>query len=368
MARAEEIRLRMGRKPTLVLPEGEKEIPESGEVTEEALERLVEIASRWSLHTVLEQLRAGYLTVEGGHRIGLCGGVVCEGGKVQNLCHLSGVNLRIARQIRGVACSVVDRLWKEGRLNNTLILAPPGAGKTTLLRDLIRCISEGESGPGLRVAVADERGELAAAWQGRAQMELGRRTDVLSGCPKAVGIPMLLRGMNPQVIAVDEITVQEDIQAMEQAVGCGVSLLATAHGGGTEDLRHRPIYREMMDKEIFQTVITICATEEGRELAVTSWRNARDSLGRTNFDLGWMCPFGSKRGIGAVPQSSRFGGCGMGVGGAGTGVGTESNGCAGADGAFGTTGRRRGNLFDLQRCNGNRRGLCSSVDDGVGTK
>ena len=270
MTRAEEIRLRVGRVPTLVLPEGEKELSGVGEVNVDWLERLVEIASRWSLHTVLEQLRDGYLTVEGGHRLGLCGTVVCEGGKVQNLCHLSGANLRIARQIQGLARPVADQLWREGRLENTLILAPPGAGKTTLLRDLLRCISEGESGPGMRVAVADERGELAAAWQGRAQMELGRRTDVLSGCPKAVGIPMLLRGMNPQVIAVDEITVQEDICAMEQAVGCGVALLATAHGSGLEDLRRRPLYREMMDKGIFRKLITICVVRGERQRTVTS--------------------------------------------------------------------------------------------------
>ena len=270
MTRAEEVRLRSGRVPTVVLPEGERELPGAEKVTVEQLERLVEIASRWSVHTVLEQLCDGYLTVEGGHRLGLCGRVVCQGGMVQNLCHLSGANLRIARQIYGTAQPVVHQLWQEGQLENTLILAPPGAGKTTLLRDLIRCISEGECWNALRVAVADERGELAAVWQGSAQMELGRRTDVLTGCTKAVGIPMLLRGMNPQVIAVDEITVQEDICAMEQAVGCGVALLATAHGNGMEDLRRRTLYRQMMDKGIFRKVITIRVTRGERRLTVTS--------------------------------------------------------------------------------------------------
>lgn len=270
MARTEEIRLRVGRPPTIVLPEGEMELPGAGAVTGGLLEHLVQIASRWSLHTVLEQLRGGYLTVEGGHRLGLCGTVVHERGQVQTLRHISGANLRVARQICGIARPVVDMLWRGGDLENTLILAPPGAGKTTLLRDLIRCISEGENGDALRVAVADERGELAATWQGVAQMELGRRTDVLSGCPKAVGIPMLLRGMNPQVIAVDEITVQEDIHAMEQAVGCGVALLATAHGCGMEDLWRRPLYRQMMERGIFRKLITICVTGSERKLVVTS--------------------------------------------------------------------------------------------------
>lgn len=270
MARTEEIRLRAGRPPALVLPEGEWTIPGAEAVTGEDLNRLVEIASRWSLHTVLEQLRRGYLTVEGGHRLGLCGTVVMEGDRVQNLRDLSSADLRVARQVGGAARSIVGQLWQGGQLKNTLILAPPGAGKTTLLRDLIRCLSGGEGGQAVRVAVADERGELAAVWQGRAQMDLGRCTDVLCGCPKAQAIPLLLRGMNPQVIAVDEITVQEDIWAMEQAVGCGVALVATAHGGGIEDMERRPLYRQMMDQGIFQKLVTIRVEGGKREMSVMS--------------------------------------------------------------------------------------------------
>lgn len=263
MARAEEVRLRAGRVPTLVLPEGERSIPGAVPVDTELLDRVVELASRWSVHTVLEQLRRGYLTVAGGHRLGLCGTVVMEGGAIHALRDLSGANLRVARQIKGVAGETAARLCREGRLPNTLILAPPGAGKTTLLRDLIRCVSSGEVGPPLRVAVADERGELAALWHGQACMDLGHRTDVLDGCPKALAIPMLLRGINPQVIAVDEITAREDVLAMEQAVGCGVTLLATAHGSGPEDLRRRPLYWEMAKKRIFQMLVTI-RVENGR--------------------------------------------------------------------------------------------------------
>lgn len=270
MAQTEEIRMRIGRVPALVLPEGEQDVPDAPTVTREDLVRLVEIASRWSMHTVLEQLRRGYLTVEGGHRLGLCGTVVMDGEWVQNLRDISSADLRVARQLRGTAQPVAGQLWQAGQLQNTLILASPGAGKTTLLRDLIRCVSEGEVGPPRRVAVADERGELAAVWQGVPQMELGRCTDVLDGCPKAQAIPMLLRGMSPQVIAVDEITQREDIRAMEQAVGCGAALLATAHGSGAEDLRRRPLYRELMEKEIFHKLVTIRVERGRRELTVTS--------------------------------------------------------------------------------------------------
>lgn len=255
--KAQELRLRVGRAPTLVLPEGEYPVPDAPEVTGEALGQVLEIASRWSLHTVLEQLRQGYLTVEGGHRLGLCGTAVLEGERIHMLRDLSGGNLRIARAHKGVAKPIVRQLFRDGQLCNTLILAPPGAGKTTLLRDLIRCLSDGEGVPPMRVAVADERGELAAVFRGSAQMDLGRSTDVMDNCPKSIAIPMLLRGMNPQVIAVDEITAREDIFAMEQAIGCGVTLLATAHGCNLEDLKRRPVYRELMDKGVFQRLIIL---------------------------------------------------------------------------------------------------------------
>lgn len=257
MGRTEEIRLRTGRVPTLVLPEGERDIPNAAPVKKEDLEHLVELASRWSLHAVLDQIRRGFLTIEGGHRLGLCGTVVLQGADIHTIRDFSGANLRVARQVHGVGSSVAGQLYRNGQLQNTLILGPPGAGKTTLLRDLIRSISSGENGIPARVCVADERGELAASFRGCAQMDLGPRTDVLDGCPKAAAISLLIRGMNPQVIAVDEITAPEDVRAMEQALGCGVTLLATAHGGGTEDLKCRPLYRDMMEKNIFHKVVTI---------------------------------------------------------------------------------------------------------------
>jgi len=263
MARTEEIRLRVGRRPTLVLAEGETVIPGTGPVCAEELKHLVELAGRWSYHTVLEQMRRGYLTVEGGHRLGLCGTAVMEGGQIHALRDISAVNLRVARQMWGIAKQTVGQLAGGGGLPNTLIIGPPGAGKTTFLRDMIRCVSEGEGVVPLRVAVADERGEVAAIRSGCPQMELGKRTDVLDGCPKALAVPLLLRGMGPQVIAVDEITASEDIYAMEQAVGCGVVLLATAHGASEEDLRRRPLYRFMLEKRMFQKLV-IVGVENGQ--------------------------------------------------------------------------------------------------------
>ena len=265
MERAEEFRLRVGQVPSVAFPEGERSLTGAPEVTEEELEGLVERASRWSLHTVLSQVSRGFVTVEGGHRVGLCGTAVMEGGRVRSLRDFSSASVRIARQLPGSCAGVLPALWEGERLQDTLILAPPGAGKTTLLRDLIRALSLGEGHAPLRVGVADERGELAALYRGRPQMDLGPRTDVVEGCPKAAGMMLLLRGMTPQVLAVDEITDGEDVRAMVQAAGCGAVLLATAHGCGREDLSRRPVYRAALEQGIFRRLVTI--TRTGRERA-----------------------------------------------------------------------------------------------------
>lgn len=255
-ARAEELRLRAGWPMTALI--GGAERPLGGEPVEGTeLERLVEIASGASLHAVLDQVRRGYLTFEGGHRVGLCGTAVLREGEIHALRTISSADLRIARQVQGAAGPVLDRLCPGGRLADTLILAPPGLGKTTLLRDLIRSVSEGEGCVPLRVSLADERGEVAAMYNGRPQLEVGRRTDVAEGCPKAQGLMLLLRAMNPQVLAVDEITAPEDVRALMTAAGCGVTLLATAHGEDRTDLERRPLYRPLLEEGLFRFLVGI---------------------------------------------------------------------------------------------------------------
>lgn len=255
--RAEELRLRCGQPLTAVLPEEERTLGREP-VTGRDLEQLLELASRASVHTVLEQLRRGYLTVEGGHRVGLCGTAVLRGGEISNLRNLSSASVRVARQGLGAAEPVRDKLvGPDGQLESTLIFAPPGAGKTTLLRDLIRMASDGVHMAPQRVGVADERGEIAALWSGRPQLDVGHRTDVLEGCPKAQGLMMLLRAMNPQILAADEITAPEDVRALVTAAGCGTALLATAHGRDREDLSRRPLYRELMEARVFRRLVYI---------------------------------------------------------------------------------------------------------------
>lgn len=270
-ARAEELRLRAG-WPMTALVEGRERPLGGSPVMEEELEQLVEIASRASLHAVLDQVRRGYLTIEGGHRIGLCGTVSLRDGEIHGLRAVSSADLRIARQVKGAAAPVLAGLCPGGRLGSTLILAPPGLGKTTLLRDLIRSVSEGEGCLPLRVSLADERGEVAAMYKGLPQLEVGRRTDVIEGCPKAQGLMLLLRAMNPQVLAVDEITAPEDAQALIAAAGCGVTLLATTHGEGRGDLERRPLYRPLLEEELFQFLVRIRREGERRVYTVEELR------------------------------------------------------------------------------------------------
>lgn len=239
----QELRLRLGLPPELVRSNGNATLKRN--VMIEDLNYLVNTASRyspWSASTAAQ----GYITAAGGHRIGLCGDAVVQGGTMTGIRQATSLCVRIARDFPGIA----RKIGCTG--SSVLIIGRPGSGKTTLLRDLIRIRSEAGNGS---IAVVDERGELFP--KGSVSFPTGPRTDILSGCTKRQGIEMLLRTMGPAAIAVDEITSEGDCDALLQAGWCGVSLLATAHAASREDLLGRPVYKPLVCGGLFDTLIVL---------------------------------------------------------------------------------------------------------------
>lgn len=265
--RLQEIRIRVSRPLTICYDGVEYGISGTGELCDawegypmaaadvkETLEQL----TGYSVYAYDQEIKQGFLTVEGGHRAGIVGKVICEGGEVQCIRYVSGLNIRLAHQRKGCAEQILPYLIGKESIYHTLILSPPGGGKTTILRDLIRLIANGtEMLSGQNVGVVDERSELAGSYRGEAQNDLGFRCDVLDGCPKAEGMMMLLRSMAPQVIAVDELGSERDRYAVKQVFYCGCRLLATAHGTSLEDLRRNPLLKELVEECMFERYIIL---------------------------------------------------------------------------------------------------------------
>lgn len=256
-ARPEELRLRRGRRAT-ALVDGAERIISDHAVTEKDITALLERVTGASLHTVIGELRNGYIN-SGGLRVGVCGTAVIKDGDVSGFRDFSSVNIRIPALFTGD----MEAAWAElrrARGASVLLISPPGGGKTTALRELIRRTADTMT----RVAVVDERGELTAAGDGERGFDLGAHSDVMTGVKKSRAALMLLRAMNPDMIAVDEITERADADAMREITGCGVALYATAHAARLEELTRRALYRELLDEHIFQYVMEISGTGRAR--------------------------------------------------------------------------------------------------------
>lgn len=281
-----EIRLRVGR-PVILYAAGREYfvnadgVPAEGRkeafcMDRQGMEAVLRNLCQDSFYAFEDELKRGFLTVPGGHRVGISGqAVLDERGGIRTIKNIAFVNIRIARQVQNAADGILPLVYDGGELLNTLILASPGCGKTTLLRELIRQVSDGNAyGDGQTVGVVDERSELAGSFLGVPQNDLGIRTDVLDACPKAEGMLLLLRAMSPAVIAIDELGSCEEMEALHRASACGCRILATAHGNTFEDLERRFGIAAGDLRKVFQMVVCL-HRKSGRFVAEPIWRKER---------------------------------------------------------------------------------------------
>ena len=261
-------------------------------INKENIEKTLQFASDYSIYSVEDELKNGYITIRGGHRIGVVGKALMDDNGIRTLKNFSGLNIRISKEKLGIASKVLPYIINyKGEFLNTLLVSPPQCGKTTLLRDIIRMISVGVphmNFRGLKVGVVDERSELGACFQGVPQNDLGPRTDILDCCPKAEGMIMLIRSMSPQVIATDEIGRVEDSIAIEEAMMAGIKLITTVHGRSLENILSKNIVGKLVRDGVFERIVflsnsngvgTIDSIVDGSNL-VYLYRNTRHKNNR----------------------------------------------------------------------------------------
>lgn len=268
MGELQELRLRAG-QPLICFYQGQefflteqgtvsREVKDGFLINREMLKETMAFVSHYSLYAFEEEIKQGYITVAGGHRVGISGKMIIDNGKVKGIRYISFLNVRFSHEKKGCADAIIPYLVKERQFCHTLIISPPRGGKTTLLRDIIRQVSNGNQWvAGQNVAVVDERSEIGGCYQGIPQNDLGIRTDVLDGCPKAEGMMMLIRSMAPDIVAVDEIGDTKDSQALETVFHCGCKLLATVHGNSVEEIRQKPLLQRLIKYHYFQRYVVL---------------------------------------------------------------------------------------------------------------
>nr|WP_233274995.1 stage III sporulation protein AA [Calidifontibacillus oryziterrae] len=254
----EEIRLRIDR-PLEIIIDGLPYYPNDYIVTKEDSIQLLNKLSDYSIYAIEEELRRGYITIRGGNRVGLAGKVITEKGQVKAIRDVSSFNIRVAKQKVGIADPLLHYIY-DNRWMNTILVGPPQTGKTTLLRDIARLMSTGNAEPkipSVKVAIVDERSEIAGCIKGVPQHDFGPRIDVLDACPKAEGMMMLIRSMSPDVIIVDEIGRKEDTEAILEAIHAGVTVFVTAHGSSIKELYNRPSLEPLLNLHVFTRIIEL---------------------------------------------------------------------------------------------------------------
>ena len=250
-----EIRIRINRP--IILKTKNKEIIINRTIKKEEIERIFESICGNSVYAFEEEISNGFITISGGHRVGISGKPLYKNSKIYMIKDISGLNFRIAREVIGFANSIIPKIKINNEFVSTLIISPPGIGKTTLLRDLVRQISNS----GYNVSLIDERSEIASCYKGIPQNDIGDRTDIMDAVYKVDGIKMMVRSMRPDFVATDEIGTDEDAEAIFYAVNCGTKILATAHGNKVEDLYKSKKMKEILECNIFEKIVLMSKTE-----------------------------------------------------------------------------------------------------------
>lgn len=252
----EELRLRIGRPPQIVYSNGES-VLNSSVLTKNEMNETLERLCGHSVYSFEDELKQGYVTFNEGIRVGVCGRVRIDNGRIIGITDIHGFNIRVAYEALGCAEGIMSFVTEHGLPVSSLIVSPPGGGKTTLLRDIARCLSDGIGCAPVKVCLADERGELSGCAGGIPAYDVGKRTDIMEFAPKSEAMAMLVRTMNPDVIITDEIGSEGDAHAVSEAARCGVSVIASAHASSADELRMRRGIREILDSNVFRRILLL---------------------------------------------------------------------------------------------------------------
>lgn len=254
----QEIRIKIGNP--VIMEDGEGEKVFNYQVKNEDIKYIIQRISNYSLYAFEEELKQGYITIQGGHRIGISGDCVVQNGLVKTIKNIYSLNIRVSREILGCAFKYVPHMIKNNDVLNTIIISPPKCGKTTILRDLTRILSNGDKSLGIqgkKITIIDERSEIAGCYRGIPQLNVGIRSDVYDNCIKSEGIIMAIRALSPEIIICDEIGTEKDTKSLIQALNSGVKVITTIHGFDIKDLVNRPVFKELIDNKVFKRALVL---------------------------------------------------------------------------------------------------------------